>query len=538
MIYIAQSIKEKYYLDIGNYSDIKNKKERWLYRLFEIIPGVLALATLLLIIIGARFFPVYIAIFIIIFDVYWLLKTLFLSLHLRSGFKKMQEHLKIDWLQKLTKYQIQDTRYKIQDTPKWTDIYHLIILPFYDEPYEVIEASVKALLDSNYPKDKFIVVLASEKRGGFAAQKTAQKISEKYSKQFFKFLTTVHPDNIEGELIGKGSNETWAGRQAKKEIIDHLQIPYKNIIVSVFDADTRAYPDYFACLAYHYLTAKNPERSSFQPIPLFNNNIWEAPAFSRVVGTSCTFWQIMQQVRPERLATFSSQSIGFKQLAEMDFWNVKNVSEDSRIFWKALLYYDGDYKVVPLYYPVSMDANLALTLWQTILNVYKQQRRWGWGAENIPYFLFGCLKNKKMALFKKIKYNFNQFEGFWSWATNALMIFLLGWLPVLIGGPEFQRTALSYNLPQITRILMTLASIGLVSSAIYSTILLPPKPIRHPRFKYLFMILQWALLPFTMIIFGCVPGLDSQIRLTLSGKLRLGFWVTPKHQKSNWYIQI
>ncbi len=519
--------EDKSYLEISNADDLKIAKERRLYRFFEIIPGALSLLTLSAVIFGSWLFPVYIAIFIIVFDVYWLLKTFFLSLHLRSGFNKMQENLKINWLEKLAA----DCGLRTTAAKNWKEIYHLIILPFFDESYEVIESSVKSLLAANYPKNRFIVVLAAEEKAGENAQKIANKISEKYSKEFFKFLITTHPEKLEGEIPGKGSNETWAAKQAKKEIIDPLKINYEDIIVSVFDSDTQAFPEYFGCLAYNYLTAENPFRSSFQPIPLFHNNIWDAPAFSRVAGTSCAFWQIMQQVRPERLATFSSQSIGFKQLAEMDFWNVKNVSEDSRIFWKALLFYNGDYKVVPLYYPVSMDANLAPTLWQTIVNVYKQQRRWGWGVENVPYFLFGSFKNKNFPLFKKIKHGFNHIEGFWSWGTNALMIFLLGWLPVLIGGPEFKTTALAYNLPKITRALMALASIGLISSAIYAAILLPPKPAQKPKHKYIFMVLQWALLPVIMIIFGCIPGLEAQIRLMLGGKFRLGFWVTPKHRK-------
>jgi hypothetical protein len=70
------------------------------------------------------------------------------------------------------------------------------------------------------------------------------------------------------------------------------------------------------------------------------------------------------------------------------------VSEDSRIFWNAFLAHDGDYYVTPLSYPVSMDANLDNGLWATIKSIYKQQRRWAWGVENLPYVLFGFIKNK------------------------------------------------------------------------------------------------------------------------------------------------
>src|SRR3989338_5024672 len=222
---------------------------------------------------------------------------------------------------------------------------------------------------------------------------------------------------------------------------------------------------------------------------------------------------MMQQERPERLSTFSSHSMSFKMLAQVGFWQKNIVSEDSRIFWNAVLFYDGDYKVVPMSYPVSMDANVGPNLWQTIKQVYKQQRRWTWGVENLPYLLFGFLKNKKIPFAKKTRLTLTQIEGFWGLATNPILIFLLGWLPLLIGGNEFNAMLLSYNLPRVTRVLMTLAMLGLITSAIISTSLLPPRPKKIGKSRALAMILQWLLIPVTIIVFGAIPGLESQARL-------------------------
>ena len=507
------------YIKIGSAKELKGKKEYRLYRFFEMLPGLLAWGTLLAIVFLSWASPVFIAFFIIAFDIYWLLKTLFLSFHLRPTFSKMRWIMKVDWLGELRK---NNERWDV----KWEDVYHLVILPMYKESYEVVAETFRSLEAANYPQNKMIVVLAIEKRGGEPAALVAQKIERQFGKNFFKFLVTVHPPDIAGEIAGKGSNETWAGRQVKEKIIDKLPIPYENILVSVFDVDAVVLKEYFGRLTYVFLETPDRIHTSFQPIPVFNNNIWDAPSFSRVVAQSGTFWHMMQQERPERLATFSSHAMNFKTIVEMDFWATKNVSEDSRIFWQSLLFYDGRYKVAPLHYPVWMDANLAQNIRQTAVNVYKQQRRWGWGAENIPYILFGFWQNKNIPLKTKIFWGFNHLEGFWSWATNALIIFMLGWLPLFLGGQEFNMTLLSYNLPQITRWIMTLAMIGLVSSAIYGTILLPPRPQKHNHLKYLFMVVQWILLPATIIIFGSLPGLEAQTRLMLGRYM--GFWVTPK----------
>jgi len=138
------------------------------------------------------------------------------------------------------------------------------------------------------------------------------------------------------------------------------------------------------------------------------------------------------------------------------------------------------------------------------------------------------LKNKKISLGRKIHWTFVQLEGFWSWATNALIIFLLGWLPLYLGGEKFNVTLLSYNLPFITRTLMTLAMVGLIGSAIYSTLLLPRRPKNYGLIRHLSMIVQWVLVPFTILVFGAIPGLEAQTRLLL-GKY-MGFWATPKEK--------
>ena len=512
-------MKKKEYIKIGNAADLADPRDRRIYRALEILPGLLSWGTLAGVVFLSWGWPVGAAFFVIAFDIYWLLKTLFLSLHLRSSFSIIKQVMKKNWLEEMKKENAG------QDLP-WENVHHLIVLPMYEESYEVASGTFESLLGANYPKNKMMVVLAIEERGGEVAEQIAQKISNKYGDKFFKFLVTRHPSDIAGELAGKGSNETWAGRRAKEEIIDKLDIPYENILVSVFDIDTVVYPEYFSRLTYVFLRTPNRVFCSFQPVPIFNNNIWDAPSFSRVTAQSGTFWHMMQQERSERLATFSSHSMNFKTLVEMDFWSIKNVSEDSRIFWQSLLFYDGQYRVVPLYYPVSMDANLAENWRQTVVNVYKQQRRWGWGVENIPYVLFGFLKNKKIPLKTKIFWAFNHLEGFWSWGTNALIIFLLGWLPLFLGGQAFNVTLLSYNLPQITRAIMTMAMVGMITSAIYGAMILPARPLKYGSHKYFFMILHWLLLPATIIIFGSLPGLEAQTRL-MFGKY-MGFWVTPK----------
>ena len=498
---------------ISNYKDLKNKKDRIFYRALEILPGALSWGTLLAVVLLSWQKPLWIALFIIVFDIYWLIKIIYLSTHLLISYKRFKKNLSLNWQKKYQAFQ------------NWQKIYHLIILPFYREGLGVLESTFRALAASSYPLEKMIIILAVEERGGSLSLKNARIIRQKYSHLFYKFLITRHPGNIPGEIAGKGSNEAWAGKQAKK-LIDKLKIPYKNIICSVFDIDTCVHRKYFACLTYNFLKQPNPHNCSFQPIAMYHNNFWDSPALMRVIAFSNSFWQMMEQERPKKLCTFSSHSMSFKTIVDIGFWQKNIVSEDSRIFFQCLFHFKGDYKVVPLFMPVYMDTVLADKYLISIQNQYKQQRRWAWGCENVPWVLYHSFKTKGMGFWLRSRHCFEQLEGFYSWATAAILVFVLGWLPLALGGDAFNRTVLAFNLPKLTSYIMTLAMLGMFVSAGVSMLLLPKKPAKYKKHKYAFMLLQWLLLPITTIFFGSIPALEAQTRLML-GKY-MGFFVTSK----------
>lgn len=561
------------YFHVAHASDLTGS-DRVLYRLLEILPGFVSWGTIVLVVLLSWKAPIAAAFFIIAFDLYWLLKTFYLSLHQRHSWKRLLHNMQVDW-----QARVQPLKYE--------HLYHLVILPFYKESEETVEEACAALARSVYDKSRFIVVLASEERAGDEAQQIAERVRAKYESVFGIMLITTHPKDLPGEIKGKGPNITYAAEQTRDRIIRPRKIPYEDVIVSAFDIDTVVEPQYFLCLTWHFLTTEDPHHSSFQPVPLYNNNIWDVPAISRVAAFSSTLWQMIQQERGEKLTTFSSHAISFKALNEVGFWQKNMISDDSRIFWNLYVANDGNYKTVALAYPVSMDATLAPSTWQTLINIYRQQFRWLWGVENLPYMMFCFIKNKHIPLRKRLYHSMIQLEGWWSLATHPLMIFLLGWLPIVLGGDAFRDTVLSHNLPYITRDLMIVAMLGLVLAAAIAFSLMPRVPVTPPKrmariaqalflltllgsigvmfgvipgltvdarlgalylfggltvllaffsflpnkqLRYVGATVQWLLIPFTITIFGAIPGLHTQARLTL-GKYVGAFWVTPKHRK-------
>lgn len=518
------SAEEKYYLSVSYAKDLPKKRERFLYRLFEIMPGFLSWTTIAGAIILSRIKPLWMAIFIVAFVFYWFAKAIYFSVHLKFGYRKMKENQKIDWLKELES--LPKEKYSISIN-NWREIYHLIILPMYKEPIEIVRESLNSIVKSAYPKEKMIVFLALEERAGKHSFEIEKMAKNEFSDKFFHFATVIHPANVPGEIPAKSANETWAAKRAK-EFADKKGINYENIIFSSFDIDSVIYPHYFSRLSFCYLTSENPTRASFQPIPLFLNNIWQVPFISRVFSFSTTFWHLTNQEREEKLITFSSHSMSFLSLVEVNFKKSDVISDDSRIFWQCLLKYDGNYRTIPLYYPISMDANMNRSFFKTMLSIYKQQKRWAYGAGDIAYFLFGFIKNKKIPLRRKISLGWELIEGHWSWACAPILLFLLGWLPTTIGGYGFSQSLIGYNLPRIISKILTIAMIGLITSAYYAFYILPPKTKKR-KLNMVFIFLEWLLLPMTMIFFTALPALSAQTHWILGRYI--SFWVTPKSRK-------
>lgn len=553
-------------------------KGRKIQRILEIIPGILTWLTIIGMVVFSFLFPIWVAVFIIAFDVYWIFRTIFIVSYSITGYRKLQEGKEVDWWErcqnikdptkfreiitekinrmgdglkngyvmarkerKILKHEINKQEMYLGEIEKlekikdqildWREIIHVVMLPTAGESAQIIEPAIQSVADANFPNQQIIILLATEERE--PEKHRLQKIDylkNKFSGVFRDFLVTTHVVSA-GEMKCKASNATFAA----KKLVGYLEernIDFKRVIFSNFDCDSVAHPQYFAALTYEYITDLKRLQRSYQPLPMYHNNLWDTNAFVRVIVTGSSFWHIFQSTRPEGMVTFSSHSEPFDTLVKVNFWPLNMISEDSIIYWKCFTYFNGDYKVKPVYLPISLDAVLADTYWKTIVNQYKQKRRWAYGIENFPIILRAIGPNKKISLLKKIKVTFEMLEGHHSWATAPLILAALGWLPLIIGGDQFNQSVLAHNLPMMTRTLMNLAMLGLIISVSLSFLLMPPRPKKYSKWRNIYMILQWILVPISAPFLGAMPAIDSQTRI-LFGKYFGEFWVTEKIRKND-----
>ncbi len=484
------------------------------YRALEMIPGLLVWTTFIAAIVISFIKPLWAIYFIIVFDLYWLIRVVYLSIYLFNSWIKYKKVIKINWFEKLkSKYS------------NWDQYIHLVFLPTYKEPFEVIDKTFEILANINFDQKKLILILGGEERDKENFANISTKIYEKYKDIFKDVIVTIHPKNLPDEIIGKGANIHYMGQYMKK-IVNERKYDYKKIIVSAFDIDTRVNQEYFSYLTYKFLSVSNPYRTSFQPLAIYNNNIWDTPAPIRIIAYSTTFWLLTDLARPERLFTFSSHSMSWQMLVDVNFWQKDIVTEDSRIFLQGFCHYNGDYKVEPMYVSVSMNTVYTGSLKQGFIDQYKQMRRWAWGVENFPYQAWFFLKIRNLPIKKGLHYLWNQLEGVYSWATAPILITMLGYLPLWASQNVDKSTVIAQNAPVVLQWIMNTAMVGLIFSAILSTLLIPKIPKNKSKWNIIIIPLQWIMFPLGMVIFGSIPATDAQTRLMI-GKY-LGFWVSGK----------
>lgn len=523
------------------------------YRFFEILPGAVSWFVIALPILLSFFNPTLAAWFVILFMAWWMMKAGTLSLRVMQGYRKLQRYLAVDWRAKLAELDDRDHAlddYKKRDNlsvmdewhyermlevagdktaPKSTDIYHAVFVAVYNESLDVIEPTIQSVLDSQYDTKKIMLVIAYEERGGKEVEKNVKNLTKKYRDQLAYSEAIMHPDGLPNEVAGKGPNITYAGREFEKYLAKE-KIDPEHVLLTTLDADNRPHPSYFAHLTYMYIASEDRKYKSFQPIPMYTNNVWDAPAASRVIATGSSFWWIIQAVRPHLLRNFSAHAQPMSALVETDYWSTRTIVEDGHQYWRTYFRYDGKHDAVPLFVTIFQDAVLAQSWRKTLKAQFIQLRRWAYGASDIAYFADNAFNGKsKIPLMDRVSKFLRLMEAHISWATAPLILAFAAWTPILIN-PDGRDSIIAHQLPLIAARLNTIIAAGILVTAFLTLKILPPRPPRYKAHRTLMMALQWALIPVTSILYGAVAALYSQTRLML-GKYLEVFDVTVKAVK-------
>jgi len=520
--------------------EIPTGKRRPLYRFFEMLPALLSFGMVILLIVLSSISSVLGAIYLLLIVIMSLVKAIGVAYRTVQGYKKVKKCIALDWKQRLADLENPAESYEklvgshkdeyahdehMQNLcmiaaaedgyfPKPSQIYHAVIVAMYNETLDVLAPTMDCLVKSSYPKKQMIIVVAYEERGGESAEKVAKVLQKNYGKKFGGFILSKHPADIEGEVVGKGGNITCAGRALKK-YVKEKGLRYSDVIVTTLDCDNKPHPCYFDLVAYEYIVHEDRKRLSYQPVSIFTNNIWDAPAVTRVVASTNSFWNLVCTTRPHTLRNFASHSQPLDALVEMDFWSVRTIVEDGHQYWRSLFYFDGDYDVLPIRAPIYQDAVLSDTFLKTLKAQWIQLRRWDYGASDVAFVGTYLFSKKRTVPFMSLLAKFVRLlDGHVTLAAIAPIVAFGGWVPLLFNIES--RDLLSHNLPLVVSRIQMVAATMLFISILLSLKMLPPRPARYKKTKKLIMVLQWIMSPVIAIVYSSFCAFYSQTRLLLA----------------------
>lgn len=554
------------------------KKHIFNLRLLEIITASASLFLIAFLFIGSLFFPLVVAVIVIVFDTYWLYKSVWFACNAIRSYRKIYNNMHINWLElcqdidhleeRITQieeqiHQLQQT-YKFFSAPKMLrslfafsslrkpyisytalrsrlkeykefysykdelysmqDIHHVLIIPEWKEPMNVLEDTIERIAAQNFPLNQISVVLATEARDP-EAEETIRILTEKYGSLFKHFWATKHP-LTEGEIVGKSSNMAYAGRWVEQAL---LQEGYdlKKVTITSCDADSLLPQSYYSYVTYKFITDREREYHFYHGAMLYYTNFWEIPFPIRMVVTFSSIWNLSHLVK-QSLLPLSTYTLALDSVRRAGYWSVDVIPEDYHIFFKTFFALGEKVRVIPIFLPIYSSAPQSDTYFKTLKSQYSQMKRWAWGISDDPYIIRESFKHREISFFAKFYNIFRPLEDHIFWPVNWFIITIGANLPVLFN-KKFAETALGFHLPGISQFILTICLGALFIVIIIESKVRPKSRIPWPWWKKPLLLLQWFTLPIVTLLLSALPGLDAHTRLLL-GK-RLEYKVTEKVRK-------
>jgi len=519
------------------------------YRFFEILPGLLSLSIFLTPIILSFFFVRAAAFLIITYILILLARAVAMSFRVIEGYGKVKKARQVDWEALLEDFHqperaalryasaknsiVRDhitnmARLKrgnlIDMLPE--ELFQVVIICTYNESQAIIHPTIEHIINTNgFNNRKTVLFIAYEERSTEEKKRETLETLHRYKDKFY-YAEAVEHSLIPSEIPGKGANATCTGRRIAQWAQEQGIDPSK-VVITTLDADNRTDKNFFSILAYVYLSADNRKQKSYQPVALYNNNIWDVPAIMRLCAISNTYFHMANSTRLHALRNFSAHSQSLDALIDTDFWSVRTIVEDGHQFWRTYFRYDGDHQVLPLYAPIYQDAVYAGKRIRTAKAQFKQIRRWTYGASDVAYVASRAffMKNKVSKLDALFKFG-RLLESHVGWATSAPLIFLSGYMPLYLNSNARHNLAVQL-LPQTVSRINQLALVALLFVVYIGIATLPQRPPHHRKRRIFGFLWQWILTPVVGVIFNSFAAINSQTHLAF-GRYIGTFDVTEK----------
>jgi hypothetical protein len=403
------------------------------------------------------------------------------------------------------------------------NIKHIVIVPIYTEPYNVIEENILAIQSTYYPYKKNIVVLLATEARAPDGKSHAERIIREYSGQWVEIVNIIHPSDIEGEWKVKWANITHAIREYEKLV----SLDPKNTFVSTIDTDTKVEKNFFMVITMSFLCTDARDHAIYQYTPIYSNNWREGHFFARIIGIGTTMWQFFESQNPEFYRNFAVYGQSLACLHKANYWSLTSIVEDGMQYWRSYFGWDGFFRIIHTPAICEMDLVDEKNLYRTIRSQYKQLRRWSWGCTDIEYVLPEFIKNKKIATTEKIRKTIYLVYNHLFWAGWPFMLFFIGYVPVVF--PSSSHALAVFTVPIASSLIFTVLFATVIIPSILSIHIMR----RYTKFTfldYVWNIIQWITVPILTLTLFSIPAIESQFRFFF-GKRIDSFDTTEKMER-------
>jgi cellulose synthase/poly-beta-1,6-N-acetylglucosamine synthase-like glycosyltransferase len=475
-------------------------------RLFEAAPGlvtwILLLAPAWIPIIFQTPGALAVAGAVLVFDVYWLFRSVTVVAGVYSTLWRMRRDMARDWLAVCR----QDQKAGLTDPLQY---YHLSVIPTYTEPYHVLERTVRAIVEANYPPELKIVGIITRETDK-AGWENVARLKEKFGSQLGGFHHIKDPLEP-GIVVGKSAAMNWGGRWMVR-VLTEEGFNLDQVLITDLDSDYRVHPQYFAWLSAHH--AREPLRDYviWQPVPLFHNNYWQVPMAVRIMSASTSQWQMFLHSRPHRLVAFSSYTCSLEFVRRVGYWDKDVIPEDSRFYWKAFFTFGKRFSVKSVYLPIYGDSPNSRDYASTHMSQYNQIKRWAWGITDVPYVLARLFKHPEIPLSLRIRRFMNLFLNHINWIFLPMLLMFGASVPLWVS-QDFSLTDLGQTLWSYSGILLSTTLSTVVFFLYFEILLQPPKPANWPLWKRAGVYVQYFAYPIVGLVLSVLPALEAHTRL-------------------------
>ena len=433
-----------------------------------------------------------------------------------------------------------DNKEKRTLAEKFNDLRHVVIVPTYREPLNVLRKTLNTLVAQTCAKDKVIVVIATEKNDKEAIEKV-EALIEEYSKNLLGLFYTVHEKISPVETDGKSSNLAWCARCVQHTILEKWNYVPEQILVTVCDADTYFDEQFCECLSYTHAQNMEPYNCTYQSAENEFPNIWMVPTLVRVkavVDSINMLGMLSSKYAVPYPYVCYSQSL--RTIMDVNGWDVDVVPDDFHHFMKCFFKKDGHFRLVPIFMLTGNNAQEHTNWFSAMRSRYRRAKRDAWGVIDLSYILSQWYQ-KRNVLDKHGAFMLfvDVIEHHISWSSYFLTVMLGGMMSAWLN-PELETYPFGIGIRAMALIAfgpILFATWAYIVCDFYVRMFLVQdrkyfEANSAPLWWQITSQVQWLLMPLADFIFAAVAALDAQLHMALWPKMS-GYRVSKTVDRSN-----